>query len=71
MKPGKYKNRLGMVLHVMGPFYGNRRTSTLGGIYEAEARDPLFGVTTYLVTQASMAGAGYEPISDDATVDHA
>jgi hypothetical protein len=63
MEPGVYRNKAGGVLHVMGAFVGTHRVRTLGGIYEAEARDALFGTTTYLVTQESMRQGGYARVA--------
>jgi hypothetical protein len=64
LESGPYRNQAGAVLHVTGPWRG-QRVKTLGRIYEAEARDALFGDTPYLVTAESLSEAGYEPIPTD------
>lgn len=65
MKTGTYRNRAGAELRIVGPWMGTHRVKTLGGIYEAEAPDPLFGPTTYIVTEQAMSDAGYELVEPE------
>lgn len=62
MKCGMYRNGAGAELHVTGVALRRDGWITLGGIYTAEDRDPLFGTTTYLVTEESMRDSGYDLI---------
>lgn len=60
VQAGKYRNALGATLHVTGPWLAaESRVKSLGGIYQAEDHDDLFGTTRYLVTKDSLASCGY------------
>ena len=64
---GKYENKLGAVLEITGnylPRPGEPKVLS-SDIYEAVARDTLFGNTYYLVTPHSMTEAGYKKVSTD------
>lgn len=61
LKPGQtWRNHLGVELHIMGTGTYNHLA---GDIWVAERRDPLFGATQYIVTAASLAGAGYKEVT--------
>lgn len=64
MKYGLYRNKLGAELLVTQHVMRTSTHLTLGYIYEAEARDKLFGTTRYLVTEESMRDSGYELIEE-------
>lgn len=65
VQAGEYRNQLGAALHVTGPWLtAGSRVQSLGGIYQAEARDELFGTTQYLVTKESLADCGYVLVDD-------
>ena len=61
MKTGWYVNRMGARLNVLEPVIGMiGGYKTLGMLWIAESEyEGVFGVDYYIVTQASMDGAGY------------
>ena len=64
---GKYENKLGAVLEITGnylPRPGEPKVLS-SDIYEAVARNTLFGNTYYLVTAHSMTQAGYKKVNTD------
>lgn len=65
MKNGMYRNHAGAELHVTGAATRGNGWLTLGGIYTAEARDGLFGITNYLVTEQSMNESGYTFVAEE------
>lgn len=63
---GVYRNRVGAELHVLNPVIRVREYRLLDSdIWEAEAVDPLFGSTDYLVTVHSMNSSGYELVTEE------
>jgi hypothetical protein len=63
VQKGLYRNPLGVELHVTRTATSMSGYNTLAGdIAIAEARDDLFGMTVYLVTEASLRDCGYELI---------
>lgn len=64
MKTGLYRNTLHAELHVTGVAVQPGGFHTLGEIYYAEMRDPLFGRVHYLVTDKSLSEAGYERVEE-------
>ncbi len=68
VEAGEYRNALGATLHVTGPWLtAGSRVKSLGGIYQAEDRDELFGTTQYLVTKESLVSCGYVLVGDSET----
>lgn len=60
---GLYRNELGAELIIASQVVVLHGIRTLGsGLYAAESRDELFGITDYLVTADSLRAAGYEHI---------
>ena len=57
-----WRNDLDVELHIVGNAAQHHHTLA-GDIWMAERRDPLFGATQYLVTAASLAGAGYKEVT--------
>lgn len=62
IQAGVWKNKAGASLRVLWPVMTVREFRSLGGIWEAEGMEPLFGREAYLVTEDSLADAGYELI---------
>ena len=59
---GLYRNKVGAELHVTGVAMPSEYGTLAGDISVAESRDPVFGTSRHLVTEASLAECGYELI---------
>ena len=65
LRTGLWRNPLGAELHVTNGYFTMRDLGSSwqflsDDIYVGERRDDLFGSSWYLVTEASLASAGYE-----------
>lgn len=66
---GLWRNHLGAEISVIEPAVYLLRDmgiqSLSDDIWQAERRDPLFGTTRYVITEKSLADAGYERVKED------